>query len=359
MARLRPRSVRKDDFARSFSVVLCARDEGERLVLRLENLLNMDYPPDLMEIVVVSDGSTDTTDDVVRSFAQQRVRLIRLERPLGKAAALNAGVAASSYPLLLLCDARQSFGTDVARRLMAHFADPDVGAVSGRLCLRPASQTAAASGVGSYWNYEVMLRDSEAASGSVVGVTGAIYAMRRELWTPLPPGTILDDVLAPMRVVLAGKRVVYDTDALAVDSKPVHDAGELTRKVRTLLGNLQLIQLAPELLSPWRNPIWFRFVSHKMARLFLPAMLAGCLVTSLAAGGWLAVLGVAQLAFWIAAIAAWRFGWQGFPWRAMAGLLLLNAAVVRAWMLWIRGRYDVWDKASSHDANARGQGTRP
>lgn len=359
LARLRPKPTRSRPFDGRLTVLLCARNEGECIRARLENLLAMDYPAQLLDIVVVSDGSTDATDKVVGDFAQRKVRLVRIDPPQGKAAALNAGMDVTAGDFILLCDARQHFRPDVARRLMSHFADESVGAVSGRLAIMPANETAAASGVGSYWSYEVALRKAEAASGSVVGATGAIYAVRREFCAPLPPGTILDDVLIPMRVVLAGRRVTYDAEAVAVDAKPVYNAGELARKVRTLYGNLQLLRLAPELFSPWRNPIWFRFVSHKLLRLLLPVMLAGCLVFSLFGEGWLIALGLVQAAFWTTAALAWRLGWRRFPWNAMAGFLLLNVAVVRAWAHWFAGRADLWTRASSHDAAPCDKGTRP
>lgn len=359
LARCRSRPVRRDGVPCPLSVVICGRDEGERIGARIENILAMDYPQDLLEIVVVSDGSTDKTDAIVESYADRGVKLVRLDVSRGKAAALNAGVGASSGEILLMCDARQRFEPDVAKRLVSYFADESVGAVSGRLSIQPVSQTAAASGVGAYWNYEVRLRANEAASGSVIGVTGAIYAVRKDLFEPLPEGTVLDDVLVPMRIVLAGRRVLYDEDAVAVDAKPVHDKGELTRKVRTLYGNLQLFRLAPKLFSPVSNPFWFRFISHKILRLFLPVMLAGCLVTSLSAGGALFAFGLVQLAFWLGAVIAWRVGLKGFPWGALAGFLLLNAAVILAWRTFLCGEPDVWSRASSHDSSGEFGGTNP
>lgn len=350
LANLFPLSVRRDGEPCSLSVIVCARDEGERIGARIENLLAQDYPHALMEILIVSDGSTDMTDAVVRSYAGRGVKLVRLNVPKGKAAALNAGVGASSGKILLMSDARQRFEPDVARRLVSFFADESVGAVSGRLSIQPDSKTAAASGVGSYWNYEVRLRANEAASGSVIGVTGAIYALRRVLFEPLPEGAVLDDVLVPMRIALAGKRILYDEGSVAVDAKAVHDKGELARKVRTLYGNLQLYKLAPELFLPTSNPLWFRFVSHKILRLFLPVMLTGCLVTSLSAEGvWFAV-GLAQLVFWLGAVISWRMNLRGFPWGVLAGFLLLNVAVILAWRNFLSGKSDVWSMASSHDS---------
>jgi cellulose synthase/poly-beta-1,6-N-acetylglucosamine synthase-like glycosyltransferase len=352
LARLRPNPSDAAEPAETdafVSVVICARDEGPRIAARIDNLLAMDYPAERMEVIVVSDGSVDGTDEAVLGYGDPRVRLIRREIPAGKAAALNAGVAAASHDLLLLGDARQTFAPDVARLLLSHFRDPEVGAVSGRLEIRPESGSGAASGVGSsYWSLEVRLRADEAASGSVIGVTGAVYALRKECFTPLPEGTVLDDLLIPMRAALKGYRILYDTRAVAVDAKPVSDAGETTRKVRTLYGNLQLLHLAPELFLPWKNPLWFRFVSHKILRLFLPLFFAGTLAFSLPAGGWLTWFGALQAVGWLAAWYASKTKNDSRPGRALSALLLLNLAVIRAWVRFLRNDEQVWGSASSN-----------
>jgi cellulose synthase/poly-beta-1,6-N-acetylglucosamine synthase-like glycosyltransferase len=135
-------------------------------------------------------------------------------------------------------------------------------------------------GVGAYWSYEKWLRRHEAIVGSTLGVTGAIYAMRRALWRPLPADTILDDVMAPMRVVLAGSRVIFDGEARAYDEAAKDASTELRRKSRTLAGNFQLLAREPRLLVPFVNPVWVQFVSHKVGRLVVPYALVATLVAS-------------------------------------------------------------------------------
>lgn len=348
LARIRRRPVKCDGQPFPLSVVLCVKNEASLIGARLENLLSMDYPPELLEIIVVSDGSTDATAEVVQSYADKNVRLVEYAESRGKAYALNHGVEAAANPYLLLCDARQTFGSDVARRLVGYFADDAVGAVSGRLVLQPKHGEAPAQGLGAYWDMEVRLRADESASGSVVGVTGAIYALRKSCFEPLPEGTVLDDVLIPMRAVLQGKRVMFEPEAVAVDEKAVDKQGELNRKIRTLYGNLQLFDLEPRLFIPFANPDWWRFVSHKILRLFLPLFFAVACLSSLLSGGIWFWFGVLQIGGWCAAFVAWKLCLDSKIFRILATLCLLNLAIVSAWQKYLTGDRDVWSVASSN-----------
>ena len=243
-ARLAPRPVHAAATTPAVSIVIAARNEADRIGPRLDNLLGLDYPPWLVQIIVVSDGSTDGTAEVLRRYAPA-VEAIHLTAG-GKARALNAGVARAQHELLVFTDARQQFAPDALRRLVAPFSDPTVGGVSGELILDcesgGAATTGIAEGVGSYWRYEKWLRRHESMIGSMLGATGAIYALRRRVWQPLPEQTILDDVLAPMRAVLASTRVVFEAGAHAIDWA-VSAPAELRRKVRTLSGNFQILFL--------------------------------------------------------------------------------------------------------------------
>lgn len=271
-----------DDLLPPVSIVLAVRNEAARLRERIENLRALDYPAELLEVIVVSDGSTDRTAEVLRSQtspaprrstrAAPDVRLIEVARN-GKAAALNTGVAAARHEILVFADARQRFAPDAVRHLVANFADATVGAVSGELvldCEVGASASTASEGLGGYWRYEKWLRARESEIDSMIGTTGAIYAMRRTCWQPLPEGTILDDLLAPMRAVLAGWRVVFEPRALAFDVTAPSVAAEARRKRRTLAGNYQILALEPRLLAPGLNRVWLQFMSHKLGRLAVP-----------------------------------------------------------------------------------------
>jgi biofilm PGA synthesis N-glycosyltransferase PgaC len=289
------------------SIVIAARNEGARIAARIDNLLSLDYPTSKRQIIVVSDGSTDDTIDVLARY-QRFVDVIAVPAG-GKALALNAGVALAKHEIVVFADARQIFALDALRELVVPFMDRTVGVVSGELLLdaespcrrhgrdrrrleRRAGTRASASdrrederrrtlrstiadGVGLYWKYEKQLRRLESTVASTLGATGAIYAIRRSLYRPLPADTILDDVLTPMRVVLAGYRVVFNERARAFDRAAADADTEARRKVRTLAGNYQILALEPRLLLPWHNPVWLQYLSHKLGRLMVPyALLA-------------------------------------------------------------------------------------
>lgn len=277
LARLRSKVVlkKKPETAPPVTVVVAARNEEANIGRRIENLLDQDYPEARMEIIIVSDGSEDGTDQAVRELSQRsaRLKLVVLNPARGKTAALNAGVEAGSGDIIVFADSRQSFAPDTVSQLVSNFSDPGVGGVSGELFLVNDANEGARVEMGVYWEYEKWVRKAESRSGSVVGATGAVYAIRKALFSSLPPETILDDVLTPLNIVARGSRMVYDGKAAAYDRVSKNVQQEWRRKVRTLVGNWQLLRLKPALLSPAANPVLFRFLSHKIMRLLVPFLL--------------------------------------------------------------------------------------
>jgi cellulose synthase/poly-beta-1,6-N-acetylglucosamine synthase-like glycosyltransferase len=265
----------------------------------------------------------------------------------GKAVALNAGVAAAQGELIVFADARQRFAVDAIARLAENFADPEVGSASGELMLtRPGNsdRSGVAAEVGLYWRYEKWIRRSESTVGSMLGATGAIYAIRRELWRPLPAGTLLDDFLTPMRIVLGGRRAIFDPRAVAYDEASQRAAQEFRRKARTLAGNFQAFAFEPGLLAPWSNPrTWFQVWNHKLTRLLVPWALLIMAVTSVAAPGVFYTWAVAgQATFYGAAGVGWALERRGgrIPWRPLSlayTFVTLNAAAAAGLWLWLRG----------------------
>jgi hypothetical protein len=211
-----PRPVRRGPVEPAVSAVMVVRNEEAVLARKLENLLTLDYPAAKLDVVVVSDGSTDRTTAILKEFDENlRVRTLLKPESQGKALGLNDAIKLASGEILLFTDARQAIEPAALRLLVENFADPAVGCVSGELMLGDPSSGETEKGMGLYWRIEKKIREMESASGSVAGATGALYCARRDLLEPLPAGTILDDVLLPMQVLRKGARVVFDSRARA------------------------------------------------------------------------------------------------------------------------------------------------
>lgn len=342
------------------SVVVAARDEGARIVDRIRDLLRQDYPASLLEIVVVSDGSRDDTATRVLEMVQrndngarERVKILQYAPPAGKPTALNAGVMAATGDLIVFADTRQRFDPRAIRELVANFADQEVGCVSGELLFLEDSDSQIKADMGSYWHYEKWIRKTESRSGSVVGATGAIYAVRRTLRPCLPPQTLLDDVLTPLEVVLTGYRTVFDGSAVAYDTMSKDIAQEWRRKVRTLAGNWQLLSLRPVLLSPVTNPLWWRFLSHKVSRLLVPFALPLLLVASISLEGTLyRVFSWGQIALYGAAAIGtlWPVARRNRVIGISYFFVVLNtAALVGFWRWWRGGCGAAWRSSGAGD----------
>ncbi|MGI9423656.1 MAG: glycosyltransferase family 2 protein [Hyphomicrobiaceae bacterium] len=275
-----------DDDCPPLAVLICAFNEAHQITGKLDNCLGLDYPNGKLRIIVVSDGSTDETDERVRNYDDPRVSLISAPSRQGKAACINLGMEQIHEEIVLMADVRQELSANSARALVRHFSDPSVGAVTGKLQLQlsdgPGSERSYDRGVSQYWEHEVRLRQTEAVVHSVIGVTGAIYALRRSAFQPIPPGTILDDVLIPMNAVMDGFRVRFEARAMAFDHASTSPLQEQRRKIRTLAGNFQLLALRPELLNWRQNPVFWMFVSHKVMRLLVPVAMLVALVASVA-----------------------------------------------------------------------------
>ncbi len=349
-SRLATRHVEKRYRQMPVSVVIAARNEEKNISARIENLLAQEYPRELLEIIVVTDGCSDRTAELARLYAGQGVQVLECATPVGKATALNIGVAAAMREIVVFADARQRFSPNAVAELVSAFHDPAVGAVSGELILVQGEEIGEVhEGVGLYWQYEKLIRRSESAIASVVGATGSIYAVRRALYVPLAPNTLLDDFLVPMRIVLAGYRVIFLRAARAFDFSSATASREFSRKVRTLAGNFQAVAMEPRLLSPRANPVLFQFISHKLVRLIVPYFcLTAWISSALIDRPVYRALFVAQTLFYliglvnltplktsrVAALA--RVSWT---------FMVMNAAAVAGlWMYLTRDEHEIWRK---------------
>lgn len=339
--------VRRAPALPSISLVMVVRNEAEVLPRKLRNLLSLHYPAELCEIVVVSDGSSDGTEQLLREYASNRIHAVFLLNACGKAAGLNEAIKVASNDIVVFTDARQEIEPGALQLLMENFADSAVGCASGELLLGDPQSGESAHGVGLYWRMEKAIRQMEADSGSVVGATGAFYAVRRSLLVSIPAETILDDVFLPMNVVQRGSRAVFDDRAHAWDLASQGTGREFGRKVRTLTGNYQLVQLAPWLLTA-RNPIRFEFVSHKLCRLLVPFALAAALASSaVLSGAFFRAVLLLQLGFYALGMLAIMQPGRGLVARgadAAFTFVLLNAAALVAFGKFVSGRKPVWTR---------------
>ncbi len=339
------RPVRKRCWEPTVSLIIAAHNERERIGAKIENCLMLDYPRNKLQIIVSLDGSNDGTDAIVRKYALHGVELVRSRRHRGKAAALNRAVRRARGDVLVFADARQMFDPAAIRQLVTNLADDGVGAVSGELVLLENDHDASSGEIGMYWRYEKRIRMLESQLHSVAGATGAIYAIKRELYRDLPEDTILDDVEVPMRILLQGKRVVFEPAARAYDRVSCCAAAEYGRKVRTLMGNYQLLAHMPQLLLPWRNPVFVQFVSHKLGRLLVPYCMIALFVLNLfLAGGFYFATLILQSAFYLSAAAGRRVSALRIPYT----FVLMNTAVVVGLFYFVAGRRDVWLKYRNH-----------
>ena len=334
---------------RNISIVIAAYNEAQYIARRVAELRALIEPlGPTSEIIIVSDGSTDGTDHIAREAGDSRVRVIQLASNSGKAMAINHGVAAACNPIIVLGDARQQWNSQTLDAMLENYRDPTVGAVSGDLVLQQSNGSLA--GVGLYWEMEKWIRRNESLLFISAGVTGAVCSLRRELYRPLYPGTILDDVAWPMEVTMQGYHVIHEPRARAWDKLPPSASGELRRKIRTLAGNLQLVAMRPAIVLPWRNPVWFAFLCHKLLRLVVPwAMLGALVACAVSTDSWMRGLLVMQIVGYAMGLAALRWKTVSryrLP-NTIAALLILNAAAMAAWFVFFTGQCGKsWNKTA-------------
>ena len=353
LSRLRPRPWKTAPINPSVSVVLAVHNGIGSLPGKLQQLFSLDYS-NIQEIIIVSDGSTDGTAELLASQRQPNLKTILLKEHCGKAAALNAGVAEATADIIVFMDVRPQQAPGAIRQLVSNFADPQVGCAAGELILSQDGLGASSAAIGGlYWKYEKWIRKCEAAFDSPVGVSGCFYAIRRELFVAQPAGLILDDMFQPLSIIRKGYRSVFDPLASVFDTLPMKVEGEFHRKVRTLAGNFQLFQLAPWTLSP-RNRVVFQLVSHKVMRLIVPYLFILLLISAAALSAnstAFAMFATLESLGLIAATIGLRYEIPKLQ-RIVApasALLALNAAAVvglyrflftrdRLWKIWTSGK---------------------
>lgn len=311
---------------KTIDIVLVACNEARNIRQKITNLLAMQYPQNLFRIIVIDDCSDDDTVEIVEGFSSDKITLLRNQRRSGKAYGLNLAMQQATAELVFFVDARQEITTNALRDLSAWFkGDSKVGAVSGELVLR--TDDGVSSGIDFYSLYERFIRSTESVLGSVPGVSGAVYMLRRSLFMPIPEDTILDDVLIPMNALSAGYSVKYDPRVIAYDIPSNDMHRERMRKIRTIKGNYQVLFRNLHWTIPFAHPASFVYFSHKVTRLLAPFFALASLCTALYFGYSGLMLGYLYAAGLVAFLCAYPASIQ-FPKLLQFKILRIASAFV-------------------------------
>lgn len=356
------RPHREEAITPDVTIVVSAHNEVASIGGKLESLIALDYPSDRVEIIVASDGSDDGTNELVATFADRGVRLLALER-VGKAVALNTAVAEATGEILVFSDANSLFAPDALRALIGPFADPEVGGVAGDQRYLPADGMV---GERSYWSFDRVMKAYESHAGHVISATGAIYAICRSLFQPVP-GDVTDDFVISTGVIEQGRRLVFAPEAVAFE--PVSSASdvEFGRKVRIATRGFRSVLARRALLDPRAHGFYaLQLLSHKvLRRLMAIPLLAIALATAMLwqRGGVYQLAGVAQAAFYGLAGLGIALGDRPAGRHPLLSLpaffMVVNWAALLAAVNVLRGRrIERWEPARASDPHDRGAGPR-
>jgi cellulose synthase/poly-beta-1,6-N-acetylglucosamine synthase-like glycosyltransferase len=350
ISRLFPHPVRKADIQPRVSLIITAYNEERDIAAKLDNTLALDYPTDKLEIIVASDCSSDRTDEIVHGYTGRGVILHRRPERLGKSVAQNHAVKVATGELLVFSDATTMYAKDAVRQIVRSFADPQVGCVAGQLVYVDNAVTAVGKGCRSYWNYEKLIKESESRAGSLIGVSGCLYAVRRSSYARLALDMSSDFVIAS-EIHLQGLRTVYDRDAIAMEDTNKRSRDEVRMRVRVIEQTYSALHRYREALSLSRHGMFaFQLISHKVMRYAVPVFLILALAANLPLAGeaiFFRLTLMAQAAFYLAAAAGWlgeRLGMRLGPLALPYYFALANAASLIAFIHFMRGRAHVlWE----------------
>lgn len=327
------------------SVLISALNEEDVIAERIENNLSQQFPVDRLEIVIASDGSTDRTAEIVRGYELRypgRVKLVDYPSRRGKATVLNDTISKLNGEIVVLSDANTMFNRDAVQNLLRWFRDETVGVVCGKLILVDPVSGKNVDSV--YWKYETFLKECEGRLGALLGSNGAVYALRREQYVPIPSDTIIDDFIIPLQIRLKhGNRIVYDVESVAMEETAPDVRAEFKRRVRIGAGGFQTLTRLRRLMLPMYGWTSFAFLLHKVLRWFCPFLLVAAILANLpllTLPTYQAVF-VLQLAFYgIALIGAWLPGNNLFTRfvRLTTMFSSMNLALGLGFWRWIRGQ---------------------
>src|ERR1700754_347142 len=308
LSRLFPRPRHKADITPKVSVIIPAYNEARDIAAKLDNTLELDYPPDRLEIIVASDCSSDRTDSIVRGYRARGVILHRRPERLGKSVAQNHAVKLATGEVLVFSDATTMYAPDAVRRIVRSFSDPQVGCVAGQLIYVDPAATAVGQGCRSYWSYEKLIKASESRAGSLIGVSGCLYAVRRSSYARLALDMSSDFVIAS-EIHLQGQRTVYERDAVAMEDTNKRSRDEFRMRVRVIEQTFSALYSYRAALDLRRHGLFaFQLISHKLMRYAVPFFLLAAFALNLFCVGessFYSLTFIAQISFYLTALAGW------------------------------------------------------
>ena len=313
LGKIRNKRVQKSDIRPKVALMIAAYNEEAGIKEKLENSLKLTYPKDLLRIIVVSDGSTDKTDEIAKSFSDRGVELIRVEGRVGKTEARNQAVSKVEEEIIVFSDGTTVFEPNVIEMLVRNFADPEVGMVSGHLKYQDKGETKMGAGQTLYWQYECAIKRAQTYMGSLTGSLGCMSAFRRAYYTSLP-ANIIEDFTEPLMFVQKGFRVVFEEEAVCYEETTTKTQSEWQMRVRVIRGGMTGMLFAKKILNPINYPVAsLQLISHKILRWLIPVFgVLLFIVTCLGVGlgeesRFLGILFILQVAFYLTALCALVF----------------------------------------------------
>jgi len=346
---------KKKEFKRSddlpgISIIIAAYNEEKVIGKRIENLLELDYPKDSLEIIIASDGSDDTTADIVRKYEEAGVILLDYQDRRGKVNVLNDAVDAAKNEIIAFSDANTIFEKDALKKLVRNFGDERVGCVCGLLKFVSVKGSTSGELEGAYWRYETMLKKLEGARGSLLGANGAIFALRKNLFFKCLEDTIVEDFVVPMKILEKGYKVIYEPEAIAVEDAAKHIVQEKQRRIRIGAGDFQALAMFAGMLNPKKGFTALSFWSHKVLRWFVWFFMAAVFIsnTLLLNEPFYVYTFIAQVTFYMCAITGQMLSWVGIPikfFNLCYYFVSMNLALFLGFINFISGRHTVkWDR---------------
>ncbi len=347
---IRPMKVQRAPLEPNVTIIITAYNEEKDIGGKLENTLQIDYPPKKLEILVASDGSTDKTDEIVKEFGKKGIKLFRQEGRVGKTSTQNKAVELATGEIILFSDATSMYQPNVLREILPSFADQTVGCVAGKLVYIDKKDTTIGQGAKSYWNYEVFLKEAESKACSLIGASGCLYAVRRAAYRPMYPEACSDFLIATI-LYQQGLRTVYEPNAVCLEETNIKSDKEMQMRVRVILQTINDLWHNRQMMNPFKSGFYaIELISHKLFRYAVPLFLLLILLSNSVLAFYTVYFQLAllvQIGFYLMALFAWFFERKGIRLGILAIPLyftLANVASLIGFYKFVRGeRFAKWE----------------